>query len=166
MLNTSAFCTIHKPREYGSFPIVLCADIISNVQIFYFFALHSNMWWCRHSTVLKAPGVKKFLGVPEITVAPPASTSEKPSLSFLETLKKFAAAQQAASSPGEPSKPAADQRIPSSSVISQRLRSLEKQVKGRKKNKKRWGDIFTYKLSWLPNNIAYVNKCILKMAFD
>ncbi|GFZ01268.1 inner membrane protein OXA1-like protein [Actinidia rufa] len=97
----------------------------------------SNLFSLTYGLVLKAPGVKKFLGVPEITVAPPASTSEKPSLPFLETLKKFAAAQQAASSPVEPSKPAADQRIPSSSVISQRLRSLEKQVKGRKKNKKR-----------------------------
>ena len=81
--------------------------------------------------------MKKFLGVPKISVVPLASTSEKPSLSFLETLKKFAAAQQVASSSVEPAKPAADQRIPSSSVTSHRLRSLEKQVKGRKKNKKR-----------------------------
>lgn len=97
------------------------------------------------STVLKAPGVKKFLGVPEIPVAPPATTTaDKPALSFFESIKKYAAAQkylaeqQAASQTRvDVSTPAADQKTSSSALINQRLKSLEKQVKGRKKNKKR-----------------------------
>lgn len=97
------------------------------------------------STVLKAPGVKKFLGVPEIPTAPSSATSaDKPALSFFESLKKVAAAQKyfaeqqaAPQSRIEASTPAADQKTSSSSLINHRLKSLEKQVKGRKKNKKR-----------------------------
>ncbi|KAL6979461.1 hypothetical protein U1Q18_021124 [Sarracenia purpurea var. burkii] len=91
-----------------------------------------------YGLVLKAPGVKKFLGVPEIPVAPPPpTTAEKPAFSFFETLKKFAEAQRVNSSRIEAPKPAVGPRISSSSAISQKLKSLEKQVKGRKKNKKR-----------------------------
>ncbi|KAL6986406.1 hypothetical protein U1Q18_019770 [Sarracenia purpurea var. burkii] len=97
----------------------------------------SNIFSLMYGLVLKAPGMKKLLGVPEIPVAPPTCSAEKPAFSFFDALKKYAAAQKATSSLVEASKPAVDQRISSSSVISQRLRSLEKQVKGRKKNKKR-----------------------------
>lgn len=98
------------------------------------------------SVVLKAPGVKKFLGLPDIPVPPP-STADQPAFSFKEVLKKYVEAQQQlAPSPTDPSKPASlpteplkpvNQRIPSSSVLSQRIRSLEKEIKGRKKGKKR-----------------------------
>ncbi|XAR70179.1 hypothetical protein NMG60_11026954 [Bertholletia excelsa] len=106
----------------------------------------SNIFSLVYGLVLKAPGVKKFLGVPEIPVTPEPPASNNSEFSFFESLKKFAAAQaaqqaqrpqQAAPSSIEAPKPAAEQRISSSSVLSQRLRSLEKQVKGRKKNKKR-----------------------------
>ncbi|KAH7557327.1 hypothetical protein JRO89_XS11G0121000 [Xanthoceras sorbifolium] len=95
----------------------------------------------RRNTVitLKVPGLKKALGVPQIPVAPP-TTSPQPSFSLFSAIKQVseakAARQASASLPAEPSK-GTDQRISSSSVLSQRLRSLEKQVKGRKKNKKR-----------------------------
>ncbi|KAI7995289.1 Mitochondrial inner membrane protein OXA1 [Camellia lanceoleosa] len=98
----------------------------------------SNLFSLTYGLVLKVPGVKKFLGVPQIPVGPPPLTAEeKPAFSFFETLKKFAEAQKVNSSAIEGSKTTVNPRISSSSVTSQRLRSLEKQVKGRKKNKKR-----------------------------
>ncbi|XP_052209901.1 mitochondrial inner membrane protein OXA1-like [Diospyros lotus] len=100
----------------------------------------SNVFSLMYGLVLKAPGVKKFLGVPVIPAAPPSKTAEKP-FSFLEAVKKYAAAQAAqqvnSSRLQAAPKPAADHRIPSSAVLSQRIKSLEKKVKGRKNNKKR-----------------------------
>uniref|UniRef100_A0A6N2M786 Membrane insertase YidC/Oxa/ALB C-terminal domain-containing protein n=1 Tax=Salix viminalis TaxID=40686 RepID=A0A6N2M786_SALVM len=86
---------------------------------------------------LKSPGVKKFLGVPEIPAAP-ASTAPPSSFNLLEALKQHVAARQETASPlpSEPSSKPGVQRISPASVLSQRLRSLEKQVKGRKKNNK------------------------------
>ena len=91
-------------------------------------------------TVLKVPGVKKTLGIPEIPVAPPTTTSATQSpFSIFPALKQATSATRNGSSsiPDEASKHS-NKKISSASVISQRLRSLEKQVKGRKKNKK-WG---------------------------
>lgn len=86
--------------------------------------------------------MKKLLGVPIVPVAPPR-TDQSPGLPFFEALKKFAAAkefeakQQAeSSSPVEATK-TASQQIQPTSILSQRVRSLEKEVKGRKKGKKR-----------------------------
>lgn len=92
--------------------------------------------------MLKNPEVKKMLGVPIIPVTPPSSTDQKPGLSFFEALNKYAAAQQQQSlssspPPAETSSKPANPRIPSSSVLSQRIKSLEREVKGRKKGKKR-----------------------------
>ena len=85
--------------------------------------------------VLKVPGVKEKLGVPKIPVQPPAAPQS--SFSLFPALKQVSSATSEPSSLRvEPSK-VATQKISSSSVISQRLRSLEKQVKGKKKNKKR-----------------------------
>uniref|UniRef100_A0A5B7A9C5 Membrane insertase YidC/Oxa/ALB C-terminal domain-containing protein n=1 Tax=Davidia involucrata TaxID=16924 RepID=A0A5B7A9C5_DAVIN len=100
----------------------------------------SNLFSLMYGLVIRRPGVKKFLGVPIIPVAPPTSPP-KPGLSFIESVKQYSAAmqratQQPASSPVEVPK-LTDHRISSSSVNSQRLRRLEKEVKGRKKNKKR-----------------------------
>ncbi|CAA3000613.1 mitochondrial inner membrane protein OXA1-like [Olea europaea var. sylvestris] len=99
----------------------------------------SNLFSLTYGLVLRKPEVKKFLGIPIIPVTQPSSTDKKPALPFFEALKKYAAAQQQKSlpsSPGEASKPTTP-RIPSSAVLNQRLKSLEKEVKGRKKGKKR-----------------------------
>ncbi|KAL2547624.1 Mitochondrial inner membrane protein OXA1 [Forsythia ovata] len=96
----------------------------------------SNLFSLVYGLVIRNHAVKNFLGIPIIPVQPP-STNQKPALSFFETLKKFAAAQQQPlSSHAEASKPT-NQRLPNSSVLNQRLRSLEKEVKGKKKGKKR-----------------------------
>lgn len=102
-------------------------------------------------SVIKRPQVKKMLGIPDIP-PPPPSTNEKPAFTFMEAMKKYSAAQherslsppeqeslsppeqQSSSLPlpdGETSK-AASRRTPSS-ALSRRLRSLEKEVKGRKR---------------------------------
>ncbi|KAG5130667.1 hypothetical protein JHK84_037064 [Glycine max] len=91
-----------------------------------------------YQKVLKVPGVKKTLGIPEIPVAPPTTTSATQSpFSIFPALKQATSATTNGSSsiPDEASKHS-NKKISSASVISQRLRSLEKQVKGRKKNKK------------------------------
>ncbi|GFQ07995.1 hypothetical protein PHJA_002943500, partial [Phtheirospermum japonicum] len=95
-------------------------------------------------SVLRKPEVKKFLGIPIVPVTPP-STNQKPTYSFFESLKKYADAQQehhhqssssSSSSPSETSSKPANTKISSSSVLSQRIRSLEREIKGRKKGKK------------------------------
>ncbi|PIN24047.1 hypothetical protein CDL12_03233 [Handroanthus impetiginosus] len=98
----------------------------------------SNLFSLAYGLVMKNPEVKKFLGIPIIPGMSPPSTDQKPGFSFFEALKKHAAAQQqqSLSSPSEtPSKPA-NTRISSSSVLSQRIKTLEREVKGRKKGRK------------------------------
>ncbi|KAJ7973971.1 Mitochondrial inner membrane protein OXA1 [Quillaja saponaria] len=97
----------------------------------------SNLFSLMYGLVLRAPGVKKFLGVPEIPAAKP-STAPQSSFSLFPALKAATSGtKEPRSLPVEPSKQS-DQRISSSpSVLSHRLRSLEKRVKGKKKNKKR-----------------------------
>ncbi|KAL6578748.1 hypothetical protein OROMI_008964 [Orobanche minor] len=106
----------------------------------------SNLFSLAYGLVLKKPEVKKFLGIPNIPVTP-ISTNQKPGFSFFEALKKYADSQQhhhhhhhhqqSLSAPAEMSSKPANHKISSSSVLSQRIRSLEKEVKGRKKGKKR-----------------------------
>lgn len=96
----------------------------------------SNLFSLTYGLVLKYPGVKKVLGIPEFPVQPP-STTPQPALSVFSALKRATGViEQPTSVPLESGK-LPDQRISSSSVISQRIKRLEKQVKGRKKNKKR-----------------------------
>nr|KYP38862.1 hypothetical protein KK1_039843 [Cajanus cajan] len=94
----------------------------------------SNLFSLMYGLVLKVPGVKKTLGIPEIPVAAP--TNPQSPFSIFPALKQATTTTNGPSSmPDEPSKHS-NKKISSSAVISQRLRSLEKQVKGRKKNKK------------------------------
>ncbi|MBA0863231.1 hypothetical protein Goshw_018467, partial [Gossypium schwendimanii] len=95
---------------------------------------------------LKAPGVKKALGVPEIPKQP-VVTAPRPSIDLYTALKQTlkqakTASQQSTSLPIEPTKVTNQiTSSSSSSTINQRLRNLEKQVKGRKKNKKSFGKV-------------------------
>ena len=105
---------------------------------------------------MKRPAVKKLLNIPIIVPPPPPPAGEsKPAFSFFEGLKKYAAAQayqqrqaeqtnssitqstpllsQKTSSEQKSSNP----RVSPSSVLSHRIKNLEKEVKGRKKNKRR-----------------------------
>ncbi|XP_042517451.1 mitochondrial inner membrane protein OXA1-like [Macadamia integrifolia] len=92
----------------------------------------SNLFSLFYGLVLRQPAVKEFLNLPKLPVAPtPASHS-----AFSSMFKPSTSATPESSPAAESSK-SMDRRISSSSVLSQRLRSLEKQVKGRKNNKKR-----------------------------
>ncbi|RDX90982.1 Mitochondrial inner membrane protein OXA1, partial [Mucuna pruriens] len=93
----------------------------------------SNLFSLMYGLVLKVPGVKKTLGIPEIIAATAPATAPQSPFSIFPALKQ--ATNGPSSVPDEPSKHS-NKKISSSSLISQRLRSLEKQVKGRKKNKK------------------------------
>jgi YidC/Oxa1 family membrane protein insertase len=88
--------------------------------------------------VLKAPGVKEFLGVPKVPVAPPTTAAKSSSFDLFSAIKQLSTARKepTPSMPIEPPK-LFEHKKSSSSVITKRIRSLEKEVKGRKKNKKR-----------------------------
>ncbi|XP_031280894.1 mitochondrial inner membrane protein OXA1-like [Pistacia vera] len=108
-------------------------------QAIFCYWITSNLFSLVYGLVLKAPGVKKFLGVPQIPVAPPTTTPQ-PSFSLFSAIKQVAeakAARQAAASSRTEQSKVTEERISSSAVLSQRIKNLEKQVKGRKKNKKR-----------------------------
>ncbi|GER30291.1 mitochondrial inner membrane protein OXA1 [Striga asiatica] len=103
----------------------------------------SNLFSIAYSLVLRKPEVKKLLGIPIIPVVPPPSAHLKSGLSFSEMLMKYGEAQQRqqqqqhfASPPDKPSPKPGNHKIPSSSILSQKIRSLEKQVKGKNKGKK------------------------------
>lgn len=102
--------------------------------------------------MLKRPGVKKFLRIPKVPVLPPSKDAPLSMGSLLASLKRAAAASQKASL-AQP-KPVNGENQKSSTlllqkpkpvnggtqktfVLNQKLKTLEKQVKGRKKNKKR-----------------------------
>ncbi|CAN6578924.1 unnamed protein product [Malus baccata var. baccata] len=100
----------------------------------------SNLFSLSYGLVLKYTGLKEALGIPKPPpyTAPPQGS--QPAFSLLSTLKQVAeGARGSTSSPGEASKvqDRSTSSSSSSSVLSQRIKSLEKQVKGRKRNKKR-----------------------------
>nr|GME06788.1 mitochondrial inner membrane protein OXA1-like [Ipomoea batatas] len=97
----------------------------------------SNIFSLSYGLVIKRPQVKKLLGVPIIPPAPPRA-DQSPGLPFFEAVKKLAAAKEyeAKQAAVEATK-SASQEIQSTAVLSQKVRSLEKEVKGRKKGKKR-----------------------------
>ncbi|XP_068494610.1 mitochondrial inner membrane protein OXA1-like isoform X1 [Phaseolus vulgaris] len=92
----------------------------------------SNLFSLGYGLVLKAPGVKRALGIPIIQQAAPASGSSSP-FSIFPALKQATSATKAPKSlPVEPSK---HPQRKTSSDVNLRLKRLEKQVKGKKKNK-------------------------------
>ncbi|XP_021757661.1 mitochondrial inner membrane protein OXA1-like [Chenopodium quinoa] len=102
----------------------------------------SNCFSFAYGAVLKIPGVKKSLGVPDIPVPPPNSQQKTSGFSLLEALKQATAPPKApAALPAAADQAKSiDEKTSSSSssaVLSQRLKSLERKVKQKKKNKKR-----------------------------
>ncbi|GAB4834557.1 hypothetical protein Ancab_032815 [Ancistrocladus abbreviatus] len=101
----------------------------------------SNLFSFAYGSVIKIPGVRKSLGVPEIPVAPPSNPSraQQSGFSLVQVLKQASATAKnppSIAAPAVQSK-STDQKPSSSTVLSQRLRSLERQVKQRKKSKKK-----------------------------
>ncbi|KAL1826479.1 hypothetical protein DCAR_0205575 [Daucus carota subsp. sativus] len=131
------------------FALVTVPLTMSFPQAIFCYWITSNLFSLFYGLVIRAPKVKKFLGVPIIPVAR-ATTAQQPAFSFTEALKKYVQAQQrrslppanpsnATSLPTETEKPTNTNitKTSTSSILSQRIRSLENQVKGRKKGKKR-----------------------------
>ncbi|CAL1373581.1 unnamed protein product [Linum trigynum] len=100
--------------------------------------LTSNIFSLLYGLALKVPGVKKSLGVPEITIPPAATTAAQAPFNLFSTPKQDEVVEEVASVSSDESSSAktSSRRGSSSSILSQRLRSLEKQVKERKKSKK------------------------------
>ncbi|MBA0652083.1 hypothetical protein Goklo_019366 [Gossypium klotzschianum] len=99
----------------------------------------SNLFSLSYGLVLKAPRVKKALGIPEIPDQP-AATASRPSIDLYSALKQTlqqarTAAEESASVSAAPTKVL--NRSTPSSAVNQRIKHLEKQVKGKNKNKKR-----------------------------
>lgn len=124
-------------RVFAALSIPLTASFPKAIFCYW---ITSNFFSLAYGLVIKNPEVKKYLGVP---IIPPPPPSTKPSLPFFEQLKKYAAAQklQSLPSPTEASSSSTtttttSQRIPSSSVLNQRIKILEKEVRGRKRGKK------------------------------
>ncbi|XP_074317581.1 mitochondrial inner membrane protein OXA1-like [Silene latifolia] len=106
----------------------------------------SNIFSFAYGAVLKLPGVKQTLGVPDIPMPPPSKTQPgtKSGFSLLEALKQASASGRSTATPATPAtpatapqqKPAVSGKTSSAAILSQRLKSLERQVKQRKKAKK------------------------------
>ncbi|XP_071693399.1 mitochondrial inner membrane protein OXA1-like [Rutidosis leptorrhynchoides] len=97
----------------------------------------SNLFSLVYGLIIKRPGVKQLLNIP-IIVPPPTSPAgeSKPAFSFFEGMKKYAAAK-AMQQHLEKQKPAiTDQKVSKTSVLSNRIKTLERNAKGRKKNKR------------------------------
>lgn len=96
----------------------------------------SNLFSLCYGAVLKHQPVRKFLNLPDI-VPPSSPPPATPSFSFLRGLANL---PPGPSSPAELAKGTepvkTERKISSSAVMSQRIRNLEKQVKGRNKAKK------------------------------
>lgn len=104
----------------------------------------SNLFSLVYGLVLKVPGLKKALGVPDMPVLPQNSQQQQPSFDlfsaikqFKNTLKQSETAASAQVSASAPSPKASEQKIPPYLLTSQRLRALEKERKAKKKNKKK-----------------------------
>ncbi|XP_011101043.1 mitochondrial inner membrane protein OXA1 [Sesamum indicum] len=133
--NPTAHTIKNVSRAFAALTIPFTASFAKAIFCYW---ITSNLFSLSYGLVIKKPEVKKFLGIPIIPVTPP-STNQKPGLSFFDSLKKYAAAQQkqSLSSPAEASSKPTNQRIAPTSVLNQRIKSLEKEVKGRKKGKRR-----------------------------
>ncbi|KAF9602361.1 hypothetical protein IFM89_027035 [Coptis chinensis] len=93
----------------------------------------SNIFSLMYGIVIKRPDVKKFLNLHAFPVT--STPAPKPAFSLLSALKTSNPTAEGPASLNMENSKHSDGKISSSSVISQRLRILEKQVKGRKKNK-------------------------------
>ncbi|XP_030549617.2 mitochondrial inner membrane protein OXA1-like isoform X3 [Rhodamnia argentea] len=121
---------------FRAFAVLTVPFTASFPKAIFCYWMTTNIFSLLYGLVLKHTSLKKVMGVPEIPVASKPAPGQ-PALSVFSALKQLTSAvQEPTSAPAQPSK-FIDRRTSSSSVLSQRLRSLEKEVKGRKKSKKR-----------------------------
>ncbi|XP_030470154.1 mitochondrial inner membrane protein OXA1 [Syzygium oleosum] len=122
---------------FRAFAVLTVPFTASFPKAIFCYWITTNFFSLLYGLVLKHTNLKKIVGVPELPVASKQPAPEQPVFSVFSALKQpTSAVQEPNSAPAQPSK-FNDRRISSSSVLSHRLRSLEKEVKGRKKSKKR-----------------------------
>ncbi|GAA0171184.1 transporter [Lithospermum erythrorhizon] len=148
--NPNAKIIKNVSRVFAALTVPLTASFAKAIFCYW---ITANVFSLMYGMVIKKPEVKKFLGIPIIPVTPPSPTNNQQSgFSFFDAIKKYAAAQAeaqknaqikqtqqqslASASPTESSK-GMTQKIPSTAILSQKIRSLEKQVKGRKRGGKK-----------------------------
>ncbi|KAI3713535.1 hypothetical protein L1987_72113 [Smallanthus sonchifolius] len=156
--NPAAGTMKNVSRAFAALTVPLTASFPKALFCYW---ITSNLFSLVYGLIIKKPSVKKMLNIPIIVPPPPSPASgSKPAFSFFESLKSYAAAQahkqrqagetnptvanQSTSSLSLPSKKptsvdqkSSNQRETRVSVLSQRIKRLEKEVKGRKKNQKR-----------------------------
>ncbi|KAI7742459.1 hypothetical protein M8C21_007620 [Ambrosia artemisiifolia] len=146
--NPAAKTMKNVSRGFAALTVPLTASF---PQALFCYWITSNLFSLVYGAIIKKPSVKKMLNIPIIVPPPPSPASEsKSGFSFFEGLKKYAAAQayqkhQAGlknltttnQKPTSEDQKSSNQRESRASVLSQRIKRLEKEVKGRKKNHKR-----------------------------
>ncbi|URE32090.1 mitochondrial inner membrane protein OXA1-like [Musa troglodytarum] len=91
----------------------------------------SNLFSLGYGFVLKLTRVRKFLNLPDL-VPEPTKSAAQPNFTLFGASKPILPAKEESDQTNTPAR-----RLSSSSVISQRIRNLEKTVKARNKHKKR-----------------------------
>ncbi|XP_010444079.1 PREDICTED: mitochondrial inner membrane protein OXA1 [Camelina sativa] len=118
---------------FRGFALLTVPMTMSFPQAIFCYWITSNMFSLMYGLVIKRPQVKKMLRIPEL---PPTPPGQQPSFDLFSALKKMKAMTQDHSQnqtlPASPVNPRASST--SLSPVSKRLKALESQVKGRKKN--------------------------------
>ncbi|KAJ4872148.1 Mitochondrial inner membrane protein OXA1 [Raphanus sativus] len=119
---------------FRGFALLTVPMTMSFPQAIFCYWITSNLFSLTYGLVIKRPQVKKMLKIPEL---PPPPPGQQPSFDLFAALKKMKAMTQdhTENQTQQPSSPV-NPRISSASMspVSRRLKALESQVKGRKKN--------------------------------
>lgn len=98
--------------------------------------ISTNVFSLLYGRVISRAAVKKFLGIPELPEQPPPTSTSQLTFSWA-ALRKQAAAMVPDSQTAKIESPKPPgQKISSASILNQRIRTLEKQVKGRNRGSK------------------------------
>ncbi|CAN8264713.1 unnamed protein product [Cochlearia groenlandica] len=114
------------------FALLTVPMTMSFPQAIFCYWITSNLFSLMYGLVIKRPQVKKMLRIPDL---PPPPPGQQPSFDLFSALKKMKAMTQTQDQT-QPIPSTVNPRIssPSLSPVSKRLKTLESQVKGRKKN--------------------------------
>ncbi|OWM70387.1 mitochondrial inner membrane protein OXA1-like [Punica granatum] len=114
------------------FAVLALPVMMSFPKAIFGYWLTSNVFSLAYGLVIKRPAIKKILNIPDVTV--PASPAAHGEISLFAASIRDEASEVKPSISAESSKFV--RKISAASVLRQRIRSLEKQVKARKKNRK------------------------------
>ncbi|XP_050385965.1 mitochondrial inner membrane protein OXA1-like [Argentina anserina] len=119
-------------KTYSRILAVIAIPVMMGIpKALFCYWLTSNIFSLTYGLAIKTPKVKQLLNLPEIPKPPPAAS--QPPFPLFEAVKKDITIESEPSLPTETSKKDSDRSISSSSILKQRLKSLEKHVNGKKK---------------------------------